>query len=305
MAALPLAGIPRMLGAQSAVRRLTDRLAVVDGGGANVLAYSGTDGLVLVDSGAPQSGESVMAALNGLGGSAKVQTLFNTHYHPEQTGNNELFAAGGAKIIAHDRTRQWMSSGYWIPSEERYEKARSQAARPAQTFQTTGSLRAGDERIDYGHLLLAHTAGDIYVYFRNANVLAVGDAASPLRDPALDYFTGAWIGARVDAMDLVRRVLEEGWHATDSYGRRTAEAKHTVSSFVLSLFTTPINDGYSGRTGGPTHVQKISTKIVDEFVSKDLTAEMVKVRAALKEQVDGIIAGKFVEALRSAVGLSR
>jgi glyoxylase-like metal-dependent hydrolase (beta-lactamase superfamily II) len=218
VAALPLAGLPRMLGAQSAVRRLTDRLAVVDGGGANVLAFSGTDGLVLVDSGAPQSGESVIAALNGLGGSAKVQTLFNTHYHPDQTGNNELFAAGGAKIIAHDRTRQWMSSGYWIPSEERYEKARPQAARPAQTFQTTGSLRAGDERIDYGYLLLAHTAGDIYVYFRNANVLAVGDAASPLRDPALDYFTGAWIGARVDAMDLVLTLGNEQTRIVPAYG---------------------------------------------------------------------------------------
>lgn len=207
-----------MLGAQSAVRRLTDRLAVVDGGGANVLAFSGTNGLVLVDSGAPQFGESVMAALKGLGGGAKVQTLFNTHYHPDQTGNNELFAAAGAKIIAHDRTRQWMSSAYWIPTEERYEKARPQAARPTQTFQTTGSLQAGDERIDYGYLLLAHTAGDIYVYFRNANVLAVGDVASPLRDPALDYFTGAWIGARVDAMDLVLTLGNAQTRIVPAYG---------------------------------------------------------------------------------------
>ena len=41
----------------------------------------------------------------------------------------------------------------------------------------------------------AHTRGDIYVFFRDSNVLAVGDVASPLRDPALDYFTGAWIAA--------------------------------------------------------------------------------------------------------------
>ena len=179
---------------------------------------SGPDGLVLVDSGASQSGGSVTAALRDLASGAKVQTLFNTHYHPDQTGNNELFAAAGAKIIAHDRTRQWMSSAYWVPAEERYEKARPPAARPTQTFQTTGSLRTGDERIDYGYLLLAHTAGDIYVYFRNANVLAVGDAASPLRDPALDYFTGAWIGARVDAMDLVLTLGNEQTRIVPSYG---------------------------------------------------------------------------------------
>ena len=50
----------------------------------------------------------------------------------------------GAKIIAHERTRQWMSTDYWVPAEDRYEKARPKAARPTETFQTTGSLKAGD-----------------------------------------------------------------------------------------------------------------------------------------------------------------
>ncbi len=118
--------------------------------------------------------------------SAKVQTLFNTHYHLDQTGNNEVFAAAGAKIVAHQRTREWMSSDYWVPAEDRYEKARPKAARPTETFLTTGSLKAGAEQIDYGYLTLAHTSGDIYVFFKTANVLAVGDVASPLRDPALD-----------------------------------------------------------------------------------------------------------------------
>src|SRR5579862_1423972 len=77
---------------------------------------------------------------------------------------------------------------------------RRHAAQPSETFHTAGSLKAGTEQIDYGHLVLAHTDGDIYVLFKNSNVLAVGDIASPLRDPALDYFTGAWIGGRLDAM---------------------------------------------------------------------------------------------------------
>ena len=195
-------------------RRLTDKLAVVDGGGANVLAFSSGEGVVLVDSGAPNSGDKVMGALKG----AKVQTLFNTHYHTDQTGNNELFAAAGAKIIAHERTRQWMSTDYWIPSEERYQKARPKAARPTETFQTRGSLKAGAEQIDYGYLTLAHTNGDIYVFFRNSNVLAVGDVASPLRDPALDYFTGAWIGGRVDAMDILLGLADDQTKIVPAYG---------------------------------------------------------------------------------------
>ncbi len=188
--------------------RLTDKIAVLDSGGANVVAFSGSDGLVLVDSGAPKAVPSV----------SKVQILFNTHYHTDQTGNNEMFASAGAKIIAHERTRQWMSTDYWVPAEDRYEKARPKAARPTEVFETTGSLKFGDEQIDYGYLLLAHTSGDIYVYFRNSNVLAVGDVASPLRDPAFDWFTGAWIGARVDAMDVLLKLANEQTKIVPAYG---------------------------------------------------------------------------------------
>jgi cyclase len=202
----------------TAQQRLSDKFTVVDGGGANVLAFSGGDGFVLVDSGAPKSSDKVMAALNNVAAGAKVQTLFNTHYHTDQTGNNEVFAAAGAKIIAHQRTREWMSSDYWIPAEERYEKARPKAARPTETFLTTGSIKAGSEQIDYGYLPLAHTNGDIYVYFRTANVLAVGDIASPALDPALDYFTGAWIGGRVDAMDTLLKLSNEQTRIVPAYG---------------------------------------------------------------------------------------
>ena len=206
--AVALWASPRILSAQ------TDRLRVVDGGGANVLAFSTGEGLVLVDGGAPKSGDKVLAELKG----AKVQTLFNTHYHTDQTGNNDVFAAAGAKIIAHKRTLEWMSSDYWVPAEERYEKARPKAARPTETFLTTGSLKAGAEQIDYGYLPLAHTSGDIYVHFKTSNVLAVGDVASPLRDPALDYFTGAWIGGRVDAMDILLALANDQTRIVPAYG---------------------------------------------------------------------------------------
>ena len=210
--ASPLARAGQQSAAANGVRRLTDKLAVVDGGGANVVALSAGDGLLLVDSGAPRYGDQLVAALNGMAGVAarsKVHTLFNTHYHLDQTGNNELFAASGAKIIAHARTRQWMANDYWLPDQDRYEKARPKAAWPAETFFYTGSMKAGEEQVDYGYLLDAHTGGDIYVYFKDSNVLAVGDVASPVKDPELDWITGGWIGARVDAMDLLLKISNE------------------------------------------------------------------------------------------------
>jgi glyoxylase-like metal-dependent hydrolase (beta-lactamase superfamily II) len=193
----------------ASVHRLTDTMAVVDAGGTNVVALSTGDGFLLVDSGVPDHGDSLVAALNGVGANSRVHALFNTHYHLDHTGNNEQFGRSGATIVAHDRTHQWMSTEYWLPDGNRYEKARPQAAWPTETFIDTGAMEAGGERIDYGYLLMAHTGGDIYVHFNNSNVLAVGGVASPVEDPELDWISGGWIGGRVDAMDLLLEIGNE------------------------------------------------------------------------------------------------
>jgi glyoxylase-like metal-dependent hydrolase (beta-lactamase superfamily II) len=208
------------------IRPLADKFSLgTDGSGANVVIFTGTDGIVLVDCGAPRSPEQVLTGLKSLSPDGKVQTLFNTHYHLDQTGNNAAIASTGAKIIAHERTKQFMATGYWVPAENRYEKPRAKSALPTETFLKNGSLKSGGEQIDYGYLLLAHTSGDIYVYFRNANVLAVGDVASPERDPALDWFTGAWIGGRVDAMDTILSLANDQTKIVPAYGSVMTKAQ--------------------------------------------------------------------------------
>jgi cyclase len=201
---------------------VTTDLSVFDFGGYNVLTFrrrfrTGTctavnpcDGYVLVGSGAPNAAAQIKERINvSLRGNPKVEVVFNTHYHADQTGDNDVFAADGAKIVAHEHTRQWMSTDHWVPDLEVYEKARPKAAWPTETFRTTGTLKLENQTIDYGHLPLAHTDGDMYVFFREINVIAVGDVASPRIDPSLDWFTGAWIGGRVDAMDTILKLSNE------------------------------------------------------------------------------------------------
>ena len=49
-------------------------------------------------------------------------------------------------------------------------------------------------------------------------MLAVGDVASPVRDPELDYFTGAWVGGRVDAMDRLLELSNDTTRIVPGYG---------------------------------------------------------------------------------------
>ena len=94
-------------------------------------------------------------------------------------------------------------------------------------------MTVGGEPVDYGYLLEPHTSGDIWVRFRSANVLAVGDVASPERDPALDYFTGAWIGGRVDAMDRLLSLCDDRTRIVPGFGPVMTKAQLKAERDVM------------------------------------------------------------------------
>jgi cyclase len=202
---------------QTGLVALNDRLSLVTSGGTNVIALSTADGIVIVDSGTPELVDSLMGSLRQLS-RGRVATVFNTHWHVENTGANEALRRGGATIVAHENTRLWMATPTWIPAEDRYRPARPPSSHPNKTFRVDGSMSVTAERIDYGYLIEAHTSGDIYVFFRDSNVLASGDVASPSRDPELDYFTGAWLGGRVDAMDRLLALSDASTRIVPGYG---------------------------------------------------------------------------------------
>jgi cyclase len=197
---------------------LNDRLSLVTTGGTNVLALSTDEGLVLVDSGTPEFSDALMASVRQFSSGKGVKTLFNTHWHLENTAGNSALRQAGATIVAHENTRLWMATPTWMPAEDRYRQPRPKEAQPDKTFYVEGLMTAARERIEYGYLLEAHTSGDIYVFFRDSNVLAVGDVASPARDPELDYLTGAWIGGRVDAMDRLLKLSNADTKIVPGFG---------------------------------------------------------------------------------------
>lgn len=234
--ALPsFAGVAFGQSSGASLTALTPKLGLIGGAGANILALGATDGMVLVDSGAPGTADAVRNALGDLPGPGRVATLFNTHYHADQTGNNAAFGEAGATIIAHQKTKQWLSTDYYVPWEDSWVEAQPEAAWPTETFYTGGEMTVGGEAIEYGHLLFAHTAGDIYVYFRDANVLAVGDVASPVRDPEFDWFTGGWLGGRVDAMEKLLTLANDDTKIVPSFGPVMTKAELQAETDMMNV----------------------------------------------------------------------
>jgi cyclase len=230
-------------GSKIAVLPLNDRLALISGAGGNIVALHRPEGVLLVDSGATGNASKVQAALRGLAKGAKVNTVFNTHWHTDQTGGNDAFAKAGATIYAHAKTAQRMSVDQYLPKEDRYLPARQKAAVPTKVFYVgSKTLQVGAENIEYGYLLEAHTDGDIYVYFRDSNVLVVGDAAAPVSDPVLAWFEGGWLGARVDALSKLLTIGNDATRVIASTGAVVSKAELRTEHEALDTAFTRLSE---------------------------------------------------------------
>jgi cyclase len=227
--------------------KVTDRVSVINGAPGNVVVLDSGDGLLLVDSGSMQMAAAVRKSL----GSAHVRTLFNTHYHGDQTGGNALFAKAGAEIHAHTITKQWLAADYYVPAEDRWVKAPPKEAVPTVTFRGKGEMKSGAESIEFGYLLEAHTRGDAYVYFRDSNVLAAGDVVSPLRDPVLDWYAGGWLGGRADAMDDLLELVNDQTRIVPAYGpvmtRAQLQAERDLMTKLFDLTSELTHKGHSAK----------------------------------------------------------
>jgi glyoxylase-like metal-dependent hydrolase (beta-lactamase superfamily II) len=225
-------------------------LHLITGAGGAVVAARGPEGAVMVDCGGADSAEAVQALVLQKTGARKVATLFNTCWRLEQTGGNDRLAAAGARILAHENTRLWM--GTEIPSrwEDKVYPPRAAGARPAETFYITApAVPLGAEKAEWGYLLQAHTDGDIYVFFRKANVLVVGGAVAGKGWPTIDWSTNGWYGGAIRGLETLTKLGDDKTVIVPADGTLLTKAdlvrQHDMHMAIMTRLQTQMEAGKS------------------------------------------------------------
>lgn len=208
-----LAGAPlaaREAKAKLAAQPLGSRLALVTGAGSNVVALGSDAGAMLFDGGRRTNARALLKLALAASEAKKAHTLVNSHWHPDQTGLNETLGKQGARILAHENTRLWLTRPIkvdWLPEPH---PAFPKAAQPNKSFYTTETIDFGGEQIRFGHLGQAHTDGDLYAYLPRADILIAGGVVSSAGWPLMDWRTGGWIGGLVGAYDRLLKIAGDG-----------------------------------------------------------------------------------------------
>jgi cyclase len=168
------------------VRPVAGPVSLLEGKGGNIGVSAGPDGVWMIDCQYADMAPKIQAALAGLS-KEPLRFVLNTHWHGDHTGGNEVFAAF-APIVAHANVRERMSRT--STRGGRTQLPAPTRAQPGVTFEHGVRMYANGDEIEVRHVGPAHTDGDSIVWFKQSNVVHLGDTFFNGRFPFVDLDSG-------------------------------------------------------------------------------------------------------------------
>ena len=183
--------------------KVTGNVYMLQGRGGNIGALVGMDGILIVDDEYKALSTKLAAALKELG-SDKPRFIFNTHWHGDHTEGNEFFGKDSI-IIAHANVRKRLLDPPVIFGMK--TAPYSANALPIVTYTESMSLHINGEEVRAVHYPNGHTDGDTVVFFKNANVVHLGDDFFVGRFPFVDLDSGGSVQGLIhNVATLIRQI---------------------------------------------------------------------------------------------------
>jgi len=180
---------------------------MIAGAGGNIAVQIGPDGVVLVNAGAANRTDKLLAAIRKLT-PEPIRYIINTNADPDNVGGNAILAKAGqaftrnvglATVLSTESVLDRMSA-----SVSGKQAAYPVDAWPIETFITkVKSMYLNREGIQVISAPTAHSDGDAMVFFRRSDVLVAGDVLDTTRFPVIDIEKGGSIQGEIDALNRI------------------------------------------------------------------------------------------------------
>jgi cyclase len=181
--------------------KLANNFYTLDGSGGTIGVLTGPDGVFMVDAQFAPLSEKISAAIKQISDKS-IRFLVNTHVHGDHTGGNENFGKMGATILARPNLRNRLehpnpaANGQPVPPTPA-------AGLPMITYDSPVTIRMDGEEVRLIPAPVAHTDGDTFVKFVNADVIMTGDFYRSIQFPNIDRANGGSLPGLIDALNAV------------------------------------------------------------------------------------------------------
>ena len=231
-------------------------ITVLQGYECNIVASAGGDGIILVDTCDERVSIPLLAAVQRLS-STPLRFAIDTHVHADHTGGNASFQKL-APVIAAGNVRKWMING----NEKTRDKPSAPEALPVITFEGEMTLHYNGEEIRLLKLPPAHTDGDVVVFFKNANVVALGDVYMSPAASFGDRWYGGGMLPLIAALELVLPQIPADAKVVPGHGTISTRADVAHGLDVLKQMKAVVEKGIRE---GQSLEQLTAARLFDQF----------------------------------------
>ncbi|MEO1039180.1 MAG: MBL fold metallo-hydrolase [Pseudomonadota bacterium] len=206
---------------------------LVTGLAGNVGVSIGEDGVFMVDTQMQAMAPALDRAQRAVSGDQAVALVLNTHLHGDHVLGNAYFAEAGAAIMAHPNVR---------PGLENPVTAQLTGGTPAPLeggFLPTVNVNDGDFVTMNGltarlhHEPDAHTSGDIWVYWEEADVIHAGDLLFSGWFPYIDLDNGGTVDGYIAGMQSIVDAADPDTKIIPGHGPLSTESDLEASIAML------------------------------------------------------------------------
>ena len=178
------------------------------GPGGNIGVSVGDDGVFVIDDKFARFADQIIAQIKGIT-DQPIRYVVNTHYHGDHSGANAQMKAEGAVIIAHDNVRKRMGMTFENKAFGRTVQAVDESLWPNLTFSDRATLYFNGQTVTAIHTPSAHTDGDSIIYFKEANLLHMGDNFFNGMFPYIDIDGGGSLQGMIASHDLALSLIND------------------------------------------------------------------------------------------------
>ncbi len=231
------------------------------GPGGNIGVSVGDDGVFVIDDKFARFGDQIISQIKAIT-DEPIRYVLNTHYHGDHTGANIEMKAVGAVVMAHDNVRKRMGMTFENKAFGGTTKPTDPDLWPVLTYSDTATLHFNGQTIEAVHVPAGHTDGDSFVYFKEANILHMGDNFFNGFFPYIDVDGGGSLAGMIASHDIALAMINDKTKIIPGHGPLAVKADLIKTQEVLKTIQSRVK----------LEIEKGAT--LENIVAKDILSDL-------------------------------